>query len=139
MFSEVFDCIVFQCCGEQYSLFVLVSFIGDGFDILGKIYIQYVVGFIEDQGFDGVVVEIFFFNILQQVIGGGDYDVLVFVEYFCVVYVCYVVGNGGDVQMGMFCQFVGVVGYLYCQFMGWCQDKNVWWVGFFMWEIEQVL
>lgn len=101
---------------------MLVCFVSNMFDILSEVYIQYMVCFVEDQCFNCAVIEVFFFYVLQQMFGCGDYDVLIFVEYFCVVYIGYVVGDGGDIQMCMFCQFVGMIGYLYCQFVSWGED-----------------
>lgn len=121
-FGKVLNRIVFQRCRKEQGLFTLARFVSNMFDILSEVYIQYTVCFVEDQRFNRAVIEVFFFYVLQQTFGRGDYDVLIFVEYFRVVYIGYVVGDGGDIQMRMFRQFAGMIGYLYRQFASWGED-----------------
>ena len=138
-FSKIFNGVTFEGGGEQHRLLTPAGFTGNVFDILREAHIQHAVRFIKDQGFNGAAIKVFFFNILQQAAGRGDHNILVLAEHFSMVHIGDTAGNGGDIQMSMFCQLTRVVGNLHCQFASWGQDKNARRTRFLAWKIEQML
>ena len=71
---------------------------------LREAHIQHAVRFIKDQGFQRRGNQIFFFNILQQAAVVATTISSVLAEHFSMVHIGDTAGNGGDIQMSMFCQ-----------------------------------